>query len=112
MKRKAVSVSKKNEIGSAGSPMGKMLKVFPDGRVETPGIDYETRDISVVASNNKAIAVKVGARSCWSGNYCPRRYASPLIMTFRVVKILDQQDHKLYHVDPLIEWESKRKAKS
>lgn len=87
-------------------PFGTQLRIAGD-RVWVVGINFETSRISILARNEHSIVLRVEGRSCWVGNYMPREYHSPLIMVYRVVA---DRGNEL-DVEPLIEWEVKRKPK-
>lgn len=88
----------------AGVPMGHRIMIRADDEVMISGIDYETRRIQVLARNEHAIVLKVPGRMCWDGRWTPRRYVSPEILVFRVVKDLGRE----IIVEPLIEWSTGR----
>lgn len=89
-------------------PMGERLILRANGSVDTPGIDYETSKMSVVAKTEDAIVIKVPSRTCWNGNYCPRLYRSPMLMVFQVKKSTMKNGDEYLDVEPLIEWDCGR----
>lgn len=83
-----------------GIPFSNRIRVSKDGTVSTPGVNYETNRISVLARNKKAIVLKVPGHSTWDGNYSPRIYVPASVMAFKIIS----EEGDLLNVEPLIEY--------
>ena len=96
-------------------PYGHRIIVSPSSNdVSVVGVDYETRNISVLARNKDAIVLKVPGRTVWSGNYVQRRYVPPAILVYTIkksVKSIVKNGEEIIEVEPLIEWDHARKKK-
>lgn len=92
-------------------PIPKVLELDTMGFAYTPGIDYETQDITVVARNAETIVLKVGGHTAWSGQHQPRAYIPASYMVFRIKSVtpMTEGNRAGYHrldVVPLIEWDA------
>lgn len=92
------------------APMGSRLRLRPDGTVETFGIDYETRKITVECCNDSTLVLRVPGRSCWSGRFGDRHYAPPELLVFRILA-RSKKDPNCLRVEGLIEISLARKKK-
>lgn len=95
----------KEKVPKAGTPLGHRIRLPADGRIIVNGIDFETKDITVLARHDKAIVLRVGARTCWNGHSVQRIYRSPLIMVYKIINEIGDE----LLVEPVIQWEITRK---
>ncbi len=95
----------------AHSPHGSRLLIHPNGHVYTPGIDYETSNITVECRNKTTIVVRVPGHSAWDGNYCPRKYCPPELLVFKIVHRRQAGNVEELQVEGLIEISLARKKK-
>jgi len=51
----------------------------------TPGVDFETKRISVVGRSAEAIALRIEGHSVWNGNHRQRRHTPLEIVVCRIV---------------------------
>ena len=100
---------KRKNVANVTVPLPDRLQVFPDGRVVAQGIDYDTRDMYVLARNKDTIVVQVPGRTSWAGQAMPRTYYSPLTIVFLIIATEKTKRCESMKVRPLIEWETKRK---
>jgi hypothetical protein len=92
-------------------PLGKTIVITSGGQVRILGVDFETNRLKIVAQNSESIVIRVPGRTCWDGNYSPRRYVSPEVMVYKILKSKKQPHGQTFEVEPLIEWTEKRNLK-